>query len=164
MPSIFPPRNRWIAATLPLPEAGLDSTERIQRLIAGSLTLWSSRIVGFRWDDHPSSAIVYRYCVARINSERHAPRPTVAQLRECVAEVGDKLDVEGYRALNSLVYSAELAVRDSAPPSRAYQATTPSILDSRIDGDSMHTLPAALDQCAADLRDVVQRRRHERPT
>ena len=51
--------------------------------------------------------MAFRYCVARINGDREAARPTVFQLRTCLAEVGDHIDAEAYQALNILALSID---------------------------------------------------------
>ena len=114
MPSVLPPKLRWRPSALPLLEAGLDPIERAQRVIAGSLILWSSRATGFSWADHIDSEMTFRYCVARINGDREAPRPTVYQLRACLVEVGDHIDAEAYQALNILALSLDAKSRNSS--------------------------------------------------
>jgi len=109
MPSNLSPRLRWQPASLPILESGLDRLERAHRVICGSLTLWSSRIAGFRWLDHGASEVTYRYCVARINGDRQAPRPTAHQLRACLQEVGESIDAEAYQALHILALSIAAA-------------------------------------------------------
>lgn len=134
MPSVLPPKLRWRRTSLPLLEAGLDPIERAQRVIAGSLILWSSRTVGFNWADHPESEMAYRYCVARINGDREAPRPTVSQLRACLQEVVDQIDAESYRALNILALSMGSEVRAANPA--AEQSTD----FFGLDGERIHDL------------------------
>ena len=105
MPSLLSPRLRWRPASLPLLEAGLDEVETAHRIICGALTLWSSRRTSFDWADHPDTEIVYRYCVARINGNRDAPRPTPSQIGRCLRTVADGLDRQAYQALNLLMLS-----------------------------------------------------------
>jgi len=128
MPSNLSPRLRWQPASLPVLEAGLDRLERAHRVIGGALTLWASRIAGFRWLDHGASEVTYRYCVARINGDKQAPRPTAHQVRACLQEVGESIDAEAYQALHILALSIA-AAPPRAPTNKAVSRPMTSSLD-----------------------------------
>lgn len=119
MPSSLAPQHRWQRTTLPVCDIGLLPLERAQRLIAGALTLWASRIPGFRWTDHPETHAMFLYCAARINGDRQLDRPTRQQIFTCLEKVGEFVDMEAYQALNvlSLAVSTEGLASKAAPSS-----------------------------------------------
>lgn len=150
MPSMLAPRLRWRPVSLPLIEPGQAGLERAHRVIAGSLTLWMSRFIGFSWVDHPGTETVFRYCVARVNGDREALRPSPDEFQACIDEVAAVVDRECREALRILIVSNPQAAPVDEQPSfddsrwaTAFQELPSPTVESRSAADGGVSLEAA---------------------